>query len=172
VGRGLGSTQQAILSVLEASSHNWLTIPQLAEHTSRSPRQVRTAVHALEARGLVVITKGATGWKGRGDYGGGWSCVRPGDDDPDDPRIRTTQHSSGGRKFTAHWIRPGVPVFGLQVWLPAVKARAEEAERRRLDAIFGPERAERKAERDAERAQGIMWIPGFYRRLPRRKAAE
>src|ERR1017187_1791017 len=69
MGHGLGTTQQTILGTLEASDQLALTTAALAEKLGRSPRQIRTAVHALEDRGLVKITKEHVGWHGAGEYG-------------------------------------------------------------------------------------------------------
>src|SRR5690348_8270748 len=69
MGRGPGAAQRAILDALTAADKVWLTIPELAERTGRSERQVRTAVHGLEARELAAVSYGCIGWKGRGDYG-------------------------------------------------------------------------------------------------------
>jgi hypothetical protein len=144
MGRGPGIAQRAILAALEADQGNaWLTVPELAERTGRPPRQVRTAVHALEARGLVVITKGATGWKGRGDYGR-WVYAQPGD--AADPRVVTVQpgdpipHRPGWEVLASAtqpvtFIRAGVPVSGLQVWLTATMAASDEEYRRAIAAI-------------------------------------
>lgn len=138
MGRGPGTAQRAILDALAASVEPWLTIPDLAEATGRSPRQVRTAVHALEARGLVAITTGETGWRGRGDYGH-WRHAGP--SERDDPRTVTVQP---GSRTPAGWtlrenfpapvtfIRGGVPVSGLLVWLPERKVAAEDTKRTAL----------------------------------------
>jgi hypothetical protein len=152
MGRGLGPAQRAIIEALEADrDHFWLTIPELAKRTDRSPRQVRTAARALEARGLVAITKGATGWKGRGDYGR-WVYPRQRfydwtpDDDPADPRIVTVKpgdpipHKPGwivlpDSPQPVTFIRAGVPVSGLQVWLTARKAASDEEGRRAIEAV-------------------------------------
>jgi hypothetical protein len=136
MGRGPGAAQRAILDALTAADTWWLTIPDLAERTGRSERQVRTAVHGLETRELVVVTYGHTGWKGRGDYGrwvrangapvkdGGWA------DDLSDPRIRVavmsipwSQMRGRNKKARSYIIRGGMPVFGLRVWLPERQAQ-------------------------------------------------
>jgi Helix-turn-helix domain len=88
MGSGIGKTQQRILDALARdSSHRTLvhdsdgqlcagelerdgmTVKALAELVGVSDRQVRTAVRALERRGLVAITKENVGRSGRGEYG-------------------------------------------------------------------------------------------------------
>jgi predicted transcriptional regulator len=86
--RRIGKTQQHILDALAGdSSHRTLvhdsdgqpcagelerdgmTVKTLAELVGVSDRQIRTAVRALERRGLVTITKENIGRSGRGEYG-------------------------------------------------------------------------------------------------------
>jgi DNA-binding transcriptional ArsR family regulator len=88
VGSGIGKTQQRILDApADDSIHRTLaldsdgelcageperdgmTVTTLAELVGVSVRQIRTAVRALERRGLVSISKECVGRSGRGEYG-------------------------------------------------------------------------------------------------------
>jgi hypothetical protein len=64
MSRGIGRTQQAILDALPRQAGRGCTTTVLAERLHRSPRQVRTAVQALQERGLVAISKQVIWWKG------------------------------------------------------------------------------------------------------------
>ena len=63
VGRGLGTTQRAIMGELaKLPIEAWprgIPVVVLAERLGCSDRQIRRAVHSLEARGLVVVVRGA-----------------------------------------------------------------------------------------------------------------
>jgi hypothetical protein len=69
VSRGIGKTQHAILDLL-AGQHDWPALPvmEVARRLDRSDRQIRCAVRALEARGLVDVGKDSD-WHGEGEYG-------------------------------------------------------------------------------------------------------
>jgi hypothetical protein len=66
---GIGKTQRAILDELNSTQDGHLSVVQLASRLSRSPRQIRRAVHSLADRALVVLTKQGDGWSGAGQYG-------------------------------------------------------------------------------------------------------
>jgi hypothetical protein len=97
---------------------------------------IRTAVHALAERGLVILTKEHLGWAGRGEYG---RMVRYDNlyfSDRKDGREPTKIIPEGERfKFPGPWtwsrtapkgglklILSGMPTHGLVVWLPDRKA--------------------------------------------------
>jgi hypothetical protein len=132
------------LELLRESEYLAMTTAELAEATGRSPRQIRTAVHALEARGEVVLTHEHLGWAGRGEYG------RMVDYDNlyfDDRKagLEPTKIIKKGEDFkyrdSGRWLEAlrdleliwsGMPIHGLLVWLPDKRADWErrEAERR------------------------------------------
>lgn len=62
MGRGLGKLQRAVLDAIAASEYAWVTTSELAEATGAVPREVRRAVRALEARGLVTVEHGSIDW--------------------------------------------------------------------------------------------------------------
>jgi hypothetical protein len=97
MGRGVGKTQQRILDELAGEQEQLgLTVVGLADRLGVSTRQVRTAVHALHHRGLLVLTKEFGDWKGQGEYGTKRSRFRD-IDDADGDRTRYPN---------AHW---GIP---------------------------------------------------------------
>jgi hypothetical protein len=153
MGTGLGKTQKEILRILAEAAPEYpcQTIGQLADDPSwlgATHRQLRTAVRALERRGLVVVTKEHLGWSGQGQYGpvhswyeniddpGGdrvryegsyWGIPQPGDDVVEQlkPRPDGTRKIRGTpvryrRKF--HSEPGGMPRAGLLVWLPERRA--------------------------------------------------
>jgi MarR family len=119
VSRGLGRAQRDILAALADSTDNCMTVPELARAISRSERQVRAAVRALEARGLVVITRGS-GWRGAGDHG---RLVAPWHR-RDLPALTAREGEPGPGKpgYVAardvEFVRQGMPSYVLLVWLP------------------------------------------------------
>ncbi len=131
MGRGLGTTQRMILDHLDPREGR--TVADLAERCERSPRQVRTAVTALEHRGLAVTELRQIGWSGEGRYGPLASRTRlghfgyiPGRDSyPDLPTALTvkagellprTRNGLGRLNIDTEWVRIGMPVYGLWVW--------------------------------------------------------
>jgi DeoR/GlpR family transcriptional regulator of sugar metabolism len=60
MSRGLGATQRSILAALQEKGN--ATVSELCGVIQRSENQVRTAIHSLEQRGLIVTTKGYVGW--------------------------------------------------------------------------------------------------------------
>jgi hypothetical protein len=64
MSRGLGRTQQAILDALPTRAGEWASTSELADKLDRSPRQIRTAVQALQDRGLLAVHKQVIDWKG------------------------------------------------------------------------------------------------------------
>lgn len=64
MSRGLGRTQQAILDALPRQAGKGRTTTALADDLHRSARQIRTAIQALQERGLVAIHKQVIWWKG------------------------------------------------------------------------------------------------------------
>ena len=74
VSRGIGRAQQSILDMLnqEREIAEYLSVPEIAQRMKRSQRQIRRAVHSLEDRGLVMLTKASGGWQKNG-YG----VIRP-----------------------------------------------------------------------------------------------
>jgi hypothetical protein len=142
-----------ILELLAAEDdQRALKVADLAGRCERSPRQIRTALAALEGRGLVVLARGYLGWGGAGEYGplrlraggyeyGSWDD-RPRGLRTDLPVALTAKKGEpapvGNRShkaFDPAWImlkdcefvRTGMPTYGLWVSLPLT---AEEAERR------------------------------------------
>lgn len=113
MGRGLGKAQLSILAAL-GYRREPMTTAALAEWSGRSARQVRTAVDALERRGLVVVTREFIGMKGRGEYGPMTMWTR--DDDDPDKIVRDWD----GRSYER--IRQGTPTYGRLVWSPDVRA--------------------------------------------------
>jgi hypothetical protein len=67
MGKGLGSTQQAILDALPTQAGKGATTSGLAAKLGRSPRQIRAAVTALADRGLIAVHKQVIDWKPRAD---------------------------------------------------------------------------------------------------------
>lgn len=61
MSHGIGKAQRRILEELAHSKSGVLSVVALAERLGCSDRQVRRAVHSLNDRGLVVLTK-----RGRG----------------------------------------------------------------------------------------------------------
>lgn len=91
--------------------------------------QIRTAVHALARRGTVVVTHEYLDWAGAGEYGRlarRWSpldadvptavTVQAGEPWPFNPKTHTARRD-------VEFIRKGIPVHGLQVWLPKRRYR-------------------------------------------------
>jgi hypothetical protein len=127
-----------------------LKVADLAGRCERSPRQIRTALAALEGRGLVVLARGPVGWSGAGEYGaltvrndheyGPYTKNRPRCSDlpvaltvkAGEPWPIGSWHSKPlDPRWTARrdveLVRVGMPRYGLWVSLPLT---AEEAERR------------------------------------------
>lgn len=108
----------------------------------RSERQVRAAVRVLEARGLVVVEHGHTGWRGRGEYGrlvprrSGVRAWRG-----DEERLTVTMPEGSPTLYSTRWVhtrdveylRQGVPSSGLRVWLTE---RHREHEERLAPAVL------------------------------------
>jgi hypothetical protein len=125
VSRGLGTAQRDILGALADAARDYMTVPELAQVTGRSERQVRAAVRALEGRALVVITRGCTGWRGAGVYG---RLVELPHFNPDQPELEPVLTVRAGERHPARpaWVaardvefgRAGMPTYGLLVWLP------------------------------------------------------
>lgn len=126
MGQGLGKAQHSILDVLGAADDYALTVPDIAERIDRSERQVRAAVRALESRSLVVVTKGYTGWNGRGEFGPYISYVEFDRKDkeftppPGIENLRRVEYDGPTGRIAEYrgWIRRGMPAHGLWVWLP------------------------------------------------------
>ena len=118
-----------------------MTTPELAERVSLTPRRVRHLCDALEARGLVVITREHVGWKGYGTAGR-WFRVESWQELPEDAErvevragevwpwhegrftVDPAQRPSPyrvGQDLT--YARRGTPVYGRIVWLPEQHAR-------------------------------------------------
>src|ERR1700758_2428553 len=133
MSKGIGKTQQAILDALEQSGGT-LTVVQLAERLGASPRQLRTAARSLEGRGLVVITRETIGWRGLGEYGPLAIKSRFADTEgiPTARVVRQGEPWPYPRKPKpgTEWLaardtelfHTGMPVAGLRVWLPQVRA--------------------------------------------------
>jgi hypothetical protein len=131
MSRGLGTAQRGILGALADAVRDYMTVPELAQATGRSERQVRAAVRALEGRALVVVTRGCTGWRGTGEYGRLVELphfslepvltVREGERHPDRPAWVAARDVEFGRA--------GMPTYGLLVWLPE-RHEASEARHR------------------------------------------
>ncbi|MGG5753173.1 hypothetical protein ACQ3I4_11190 [Zafaria sp. Z1313] len=65
MSRGLGRYQRRIMEALTADSPSgtfYWSIQELSERCDGSPRQTITACRSLEARGLVVVGRGAVRW--------------------------------------------------------------------------------------------------------------
>ncbi len=134
MSRGLGTAQLGILGALADAARDYMTVPELAQATGRSERQVRAAVRALEGRALVVITRGCTGWRGTGEYGRLVELphfslepvltVREGERHPDRPGWVAARDVEFGRL--------GMPTYGLLVALP----ERHEASEARLNAFW------------------------------------
>jgi hypothetical protein len=178
MGTGLGKTQKEILRILAEGAPKCpaQTIGELADDPSwlgATHRQLRTAVRALERRGLVVVTKEYIGWSGEGRYGARfprWELV-------EHPRGDMVRCRDGGPLHhvqkvanpddTTTWVRgfykpvgrrepQGMPRAGLLVWLPEERAAWLERDieltvalARRLGGL-GPEGRERLEEKQAE----------------------
>ena len=125
MGRGVGKTQQTILDQLVGEQEFLaLTVTELAQRVGASDRQIRTAVRALERRGLVVITKEHIGWSGRGEYG---PLVELGlaetEGLPTAKVVDTGRHWFDDAEGRYRAIKRelghiGMPRAGLLVWLP------------------------------------------------------
>lgn len=124
MSRGLGVTQRAILDTLRDDEHVWLTIAGLAQRLERTPRQILTAVRALEKRGLVVVTTECLGWNhGTGRLAQKRAYV-------DEPTVLTVGKGDPWPLREGYvaaerteFYRTGTPVNGLAVWLPEVHQR-------------------------------------------------
>jgi hypothetical protein len=123
-----------ILDLLAAEEEQRsLTVADLAERCGRSPRQIRTAVTALEHRGLVVLTRGHLGWRGAGEYGplASRNSWRAGSH----PELPTALAVKEGDPWPrSRWsvairdvefVRVGMPTYGLHVWLTEAHERRE-----------------------------------------------
>ena len=100
----------------------------------RLVRIIRRA-RSLEQRGLVIITKEHTGWRGTGEYG--HLIERPHGDTTTPAALsvkageRWPKRSAMAVDVDDHWrakrdtefIRSGVPTAGLLVWLPENRRR-------------------------------------------------
>ncbi|MBV9320872.1 MAG: hypothetical protein JO106_13350 [Mycobacterium sp.] len=107
--------------------------------------QARRAARALERRGLVVITKGSSGWKGVGDYGplmqrrslcNGYGHA-----------ISTAKVIKQGEPWSPKWyrwyrasrdvelVRGGMPTPALFVWLPEKRAAHLQADIRQTTGL-------------------------------------
>lgn len=143
MSRGIGVTQRRILVELDKTDEPALTILQLSESAGVSPRQIRTAIHSLELRGLVVVTHEHLRWEGRGRYGSlrrrkKWGddvdrapdlVAEPGDDWPPRPgeyvaAIRT------------EFVLDGMPVHGLRVWLPERRKQWKQERTKRINELL------------------------------------
>jgi len=143
VSRGVGKTQHRILDELASAEAGKLSVAALAERIGVSPRQVRRAVHALAARGSLVLTKEPGGWAGVGRYGplvrrddGYW-----GENDerqsygPEVPtaqvrRLLCEDFDDDGkpvwRYVNVEYVRAGMPTgVSLFVWTPEAHAERE-----------------------------------------------
>ena len=110
-----------------------------SQKLGRSARQVRIAVHALEARGLVVVTREYQGWRGEGEYGTlverddrysetvpAGMVVKAGERYPRPHRwgyYPQVDIATWTAKQDIEFIHNGVPTCGLYVWLPANRRR-------------------------------------------------
>jgi hypothetical protein len=143
---GIGKTQRAILDELNSTQDGHLSVVALASRLSRSPRQIRTAVHALAKRELIVATKQGQGWSGVGQYGplrrrdtGFWGENGRQEYGPEVPTAHTERHGytdyddDTGAPIRAHYVtefvHAGTPNgVSLFAWLPeAHQARQELA---------------------------------------------
>jgi DNA-binding Lrp family transcriptional regulator len=141
VSRGIGKTQQRILSELAVINpppellvpHDCdyaLTVVELSERIGLSDRQIRRAVRALEDRGLVIATK-TTVWHGVGEYG---PLVRRreagmGEYGPEVPTARVVRKGEPWpwkRGYVAaidvELVHAGMPTPALLVWAPEKRA--------------------------------------------------
>jgi DNA-binding transcriptional ArsR family regulator len=135
MGSGIGKTQQRILDALGSApwhgtlagdehggmiagppERDGMTVMQLAERVGVSDRQVRTAVRALERRGLVVITKEQIGRSGRGEYG---PLVWKGLAGTDDLPVAWVERRRNEflERYSVEFVRAGMPRAGLLVRL-------------------------------------------------------
>ena len=140
MSRGPGTAQRAILAALADAEGDYMTVPELAQATGRSDRQVRTAVRSLEGRALVVITREYTGWRGAGEYG---RLVALPHFNPDQPELEPVLTVREGEPWPGRpgWKaardvefgRAGMPTYGLLVFLPE-RHEAREARHRALVA--------------------------------------
>lgn len=140
ISRGLGASQRAILDTLTDSEHGNLTVAALGERIGVPIAQARRAARALERRGLVVITKGSSGWKGVGDYGplmqrrslcNGYGdaistakVIKQGEPCPWSPKWYRWYRASREVEL----VRAGMPTPALFVWLPEKRAAHLEAD--------------------------------------------
>jgi len=121
MGHGLGPAQRAVLAVLADTEdvHPWLSVRELAAALKLSERRTRALVASLEARELVTVIRSAVGWRGAGEYG---RLVGRGAYD-NRPVVLTL---SKGDRDGVEFVRQGMPVYGLHVWL-SVRYAAWEA---------------------------------------------
>ena len=133
--RGIGPAQGRILDVLAASEQDWLDTAELAAATALVERRVRAATDGLAQRGLLVITRGFTRWRGTGEYGRLMPVnrygrtgepvtlvVEPGDPYPNQPAWRRRPHLATRRIDYGHI---GMPSYGRMHWLPERHAEHE-----------------------------------------------
>jgi biotin operon repressor len=127
VSKGIGKTQQRILDALaDEKKYLPLTVPDLAERIGCSERQIRRAVHSLEDRGLVVITRENMRWKGYGEYGRLARKHWPWDEDAlvvltvkaGEPWPIQFRGPGWRASSDTEFYYGGVPTPGLLVWLP------------------------------------------------------
>jgi hypothetical protein len=132
-----------ILELLRESNSFAMTTADLAEATGRSQRQIRTAVHALADRELVILTHEKIGWAGLGEYG--HTTVKRWSSDKDVKPFKIVKKGEHYRLSERGWswtalrdlelIKIGTPVHGLRVWLPDRRADWERREAERLGKI-------------------------------------
>lgn len=127
MSRGIGKTQQAILDALADDTEQLArSVRELAEQLHLPMNQTRRAARALEARGLVAITKECTGWRGLGEYGrlqrrySWWNSYGP--EVPTALVVKEGDPWPRGHGYTTaregEWVHGGMPTMGLLVWLP------------------------------------------------------
>jgi TIR domain len=114
----------------------------LAERVGVSPRQIRTAVWALERRGLVIVTKERVGWKGAGKIGR-LAIRERGYGKYDDLPTAAEVKKGDPWPFPRRWddwtvardfemVRIGMPIMGLVVWTKEARVKYLK---RRLDML-------------------------------------